>query len=257
MALLAKWAGVPAGRRHERRLPGLPARRAPPPAGARRRPRHRRRPRGAGACAPSWRRRATRPPATTASPCVHPPTPRGPGRGYVVVHPTASVPARAHRRRARGRARSGAVDRRVAGRRHRRPGRRAAPGWPSTPPGGVDLTGRDLPGRAGRRPRRRRARSSSATPARPTSPPRSAPRSVSSSLRSCPLERWRPWGVPTVVLGDQAAACRAQPGPDLPGGRPPVHRRGSPAGRSSMRCAPSPGATSAAAARGSRAGAAR
>ena len=38
-----------------------------------------------------------------------------------------------------------------------------------------------------------------------------------------PLERWRPWGVPSVVLGDQLAECALESCPRLSRGRPPVH----------------------------------
>ncbi len=43
-----------------------------------------------------------------------------------------------------------------------------------------------------------------------------------------PAERWRPYGVPYVLLGDQDAPLRGQPGPGLPRPRPslPEHRHG-------------------------------
>ncbi len=111
----------------------------------------------------------------------------------------------------------------VAGGHRRRPRpRRRAPTWPSSPPCWPAPTPW-----------------SSATPARPTSPPRSAPPSSRCSRPTVPAARWRAVGVPHVLLGDQDAACARTPRTRCPVARPPVPGRASTAARrSSQRSAP-------------------
>ena len=186
----------------------------------------------------SWPRPATPAPATTGSRWPTPARPTGLGSNYVVVHPTASVPARGiGAERARDYADAlaaegwrvvvtGGPDDRAVGR-------------AVTPPGGVDLTGRtSLRELAG-------VLSGAAAVVVGNTGPAHLAAAVGTPVVSLfapvvPLERWRPWGVPTVVLGDQLAGCAAHPGPPLPGARPPVHRRAR-APRSWPRCAPWPG----------------
>ncbi len=168
----------------------------------------------AGASLPAFdaarrRRRPARRPAPAA-----PTSPRCcAGEPYVVLHPGTSVPARAWPadRYARGRGDLAARGHRVVvtgGPRERaltaevvRGHRRA-----STSAARTSLA-RARRG-AGRAPRS----SSSATPARRTWPRPSAPRSSRCSRRRCPRARWAPYGVPTVLLGDQDAPA-ATPGP--------------------------------------------
>ncbi len=136
---------------------------------------------------------------------VHPPAPTGLGRGYVVVHPTASVPARAI-----GAARAAQHARALADQGWRvvvtgGQGEEAV-GRAVTPPGGVDLTGRtsmaELAGVLS---------GASAVGVGNTGPAHLAAAVgtpvVSIFAPVVPLERWRPWGVPSVVLGDQLADC--------------------------------------------------
>ena len=135
-----------------------------------------------------------------------PPAPVGLGTDYVVVHPTASVPTRgigADRAAEHARALEAEGWRVVV---TGGPGDEPV-GRAVTPPLGVDLTGRttfaELAGvLAG----------ASAVVVGNTGPAHLAAAVgtpvVSVFAPVVPLERWRPWGVPTVVLGDQAAACR-------------------------------------------------
>ena len=121
--------------------------------------------------------------------------------------PGSCRPGAALARPARRAAVSVAGRRRLAGGRDRR-ARRAAP------TAAVAGAARHRP----RRPHRPRAavaacwparrRWSSATPAPRTWPPRWARRSSRCSPPSCPAVRWRPYGVPHLLLGDQGAACR-------------------------------------------------
>jgi ADP-heptose:LPS heptosyltransferase len=131
--------------------------------------------------------------------------PTGLGASYVVIHPSASVPAR------------GISVYRAA----RHAELLAAQGWrvvvtggPGdaelgrvvTPAGGVDLTGRTtMRSLAGV------LAGASAVVVGNTGPAHLAAAVgtpvVSIFAPVVPLERWRPWKVPTVVLGDQGAAC--------------------------------------------------
>jgi lipopolysaccharide heptosyltransferase III len=136
---------------------------------------------------------------------THPGPPSRLGSGYVVVHPTASVPAR------------GIGVERAS----RYADALAAEGWPVvvtggpddrsvgrtvTPPGGVDLTGRtSLSELAG-------VLAGAAAVVVGNTGPAHLAAAVGTPVVSLfapvvPLERWRPWGVPTVVLGDQHAGC--------------------------------------------------
>ena len=135
----------------------------------------------------------------------HPGPPPGLGGCYVVVHPTASSPARAI-----------GVERAI-----RYAGALATEGWQVvvtggpgdaevgrvvTPVGGVDLTGRtSLWTLAGV------LAGAHAVVVGNTGPAHLAAAVgtpvVSLFAPVVPLQRWRPWGVPTVVLGDQLAAC--------------------------------------------------
>jgi heptosyltransferase III len=133
-------------------------------------------------------------------------TPPGLGEGYVVVHPTATVQTRAI-----------GVDRAAE---HAQA--LAAAGWTVvvtggpdeenvgravTPVGGVDLTGRtSLAELAG-------VLSSAAAVVVGNTGPAHLAAAVGTPVVSVfapvvPAERWAPWGVPTVVLGDQSAPCR-------------------------------------------------
>ena len=125
--------------------------------------------------------------------------------GYVVVHPSASVPARGipvHRAAEHAAALSA------------RGWRVVVTGGPDdvalgravTPPGGVDLTGRTtLRSLAGV------LAGASAVVVGNTGPAHLAAAVgtpvVSLFAPVVPLERWRPWRVPVVVLGDQHAPC--------------------------------------------------
>ena len=126
-------------------------------------------------------------------------------RAYVVVHPTASVPTRALGvARAAEHAQALAADGWrvvVTG----GPGEEDV-GVAVTPLGGVDLTGRtSLAELAGV------LAGASAVVVGNTGPAHLAAAVgtpvVSVFAPVVPVERWRPWGVPTVVLGDQLAAC--------------------------------------------------
>ncbi len=178
---------------------------------------------------------------------AHPGPPAGLGSSYVVVHPTASVPARGiGAQRARDYADAlaaegwrvvvtGGPDDRAVGR-------------AVTPAGGVDLTGRtSLRELAG-------VLSGAAAVVVGNTGPAHLAAAVGTPVVSLfapvvPLERWRPWGVPTVVLGDQLAGCaltRARrcpvpghPCTDVPAGQvvaavralagsPPAAHRGQP-----------------------------
>lgn len=143
-----------------------------------------------------------------------PGSPRGLAGPYVVVHPTASVPARGiGAERARDYAAAlaaegwrvvvtGGPDDRVAGR-------------AVTPPGGVDLTGRtSLRELAG-------VLSGAAAVVVGNTGPAHLAAAVGTPVVSLfapvvPLERWRPWGVPTVVLGNQLEACALTRALDCP-----------------------------------------
>ena len=136
----------------------------------------------------------------------HPPPPVDLDDGYVVVHPTASVPARAIGvERAAEHARALSADGWqvvVTG----GPGDEPA-GLAVTPPGGVDLTGlTSLPELAGVLAGARAVVVGNTGPAHLAAAVGTPVVSIFAPV--VPLERWRPWGVPTVVLGDQAAACR-------------------------------------------------
>ena len=133
---------------------------------------------------------------------------------YVVLHPSASVPARGI-----------AVDRAAA-----HAAALAAHGWrvvvtggprdvelgrAVTPPGGVDLTGRTtLRALAGV------LAEASAVVVGNTGPAHLAAAVgtpvVSLFAPVVPLERWRPWGVPAVVLGNQRAGCALSRARDCP-----------------------------------------
>ena len=137
----------------------------------------------------------------------HPPPPPGlTGSGpYVVVHPTASVPTRAIGT-SRAAEHSGAL---------------AADGWrvvvtggpgdeevgaAVTPPGGVDLTGRtSLAELAGVLAGARAVVVGNTGPAHLAAAVGTPVVSLFAPVVA--LERWRPWGVPTVVLGDLLAGC--------------------------------------------------
>ena len=135
----------------------------------------------------------------------HAPPPADLGTGYVVVHPTASVPTRAiGPARAAEHAQALAADGWrvvVTG----APGEEEV-GREVTPLGGVDLTGRTTLAElasvlAG----------ASAVVVGNTGPAHLAA-AVGTPVVSIfspvvPLERWRPWGVPSVALGDQHADC--------------------------------------------------
>lgn len=127
------------------------------------------------------------------------------GTGYVVVHPTATVPTRAiGAARAAEHAQALAADGWrvvVTG----APGEEEA-GRTVTPLGGVDLTGRtSLPELAGV------LAGASAVVVGNTGPAHLAAAVgtpvVSIFAPVVPLERWGPWGVPNVVLGDQQSPC--------------------------------------------------
>ena len=200
-------------RRGQRRLPGLPARRpAPRAAPTCPRPSARSSLAAAAGFAPAagddGRLRVRgRPAASSATPA------------YVVVHPGASVPARAW-----------SAERCAAGGRGAR--RRGSPVVVTGGPGERALTARGRRAHRGTGPRRpdRRSRSwprvlagppaswSSATPARPTSPPPSVPRSVSLFAPVVPADRWAPY----------AGAARSSSATR--------RRRARAAGRGSARC---------------------
>ena len=232
MALLLPAGRRAARRRDQRGLPGLAARR-PAAAGCRRR-RLPGRPRGralrclaAAAGLPPARRR--RRPAAARAP---PPSPRGaPCRArYVVVHPGASVPARAsaapaHARDARRRAGRRGLARSWS------PGPAASASSTAPSPRArraVDLGGRtdlaELAARAAPAP----TPSSSATPGRPTWPPRSAPRWCRSSPRSSRPRAGARGACRTSLLGDQEAACRGTRARECPVPGPPVPVRRAP-----------------------------
>ena len=137
---------------------------------------------------------------------VHPPAPPALGEHYVVVHPTASVPARAigEERAAEHAAALAAQGWRVVV--TGAPGEEPV-GARVTPVGGVDLTGRtsfaELAG----------VLSGAAALVVGNTGPAHLAAAVGTPVVSVfapvvPWERWRPWGVPTVRLGDQEAACR-------------------------------------------------
>jgi ADP-heptose:LPS heptosyltransferase len=136
---------------------------------------------------------------------VHPPAPPELGDGYLVVHPTASVPARAigasrAMRHAQALASQGWRVVVTGG-----PGEEAV-GRAVTPVGGVDLTGRTSMAELAA------VLSGAAAVVVGNTGPAHLAAAVGTPVVSIfapvvPLERWRPWGVPTVVLGDQLAAC--------------------------------------------------
>jgi ADP-heptose:LPS heptosyltransferase len=131
----------------------------------------------------------------------HLPTP------YVVVHPTASVPARGIEA---GTARAYA-ERLLADGWHvlvtAGPGEEPV-GRAVTPPGALDLAGRtSLTELAG-------VLAGAAAVVVGNTGPAHLAAAVGTPVVSIfapvvPAERWAPWGVPSVVLGDQGAACRA------------------------------------------------
>jgi heptosyltransferase-3 len=137
---------------------------------------------------------------------VHPPAPPALGDRYVVLHPTASVPARAIGvERAAELARALAADGWrvvVTG----GPGEEGV-GERVTPSTGIDLTGRtSLPELAG-------VLSGAAAVVVGNTGPAHLAAAVGTPVVSVfapvvPWERWRPWGVPTVRLGNQEAPCR-------------------------------------------------
>jgi ADP-heptose:LPS heptosyltransferase len=149
----------------------------------------------------------------------HPGPPAALGDDYVVVHPTASVPSRAvGAERAAGHAAALAAE----------GWRVVVTGGPAdtevgrvvTPAGGVDLTGRtSLWELAGVLSGARAVVVGNTGPAHLAAAVGTPVVSVFSPV--VPLGRWRPWGVPTVVLGDQQAGCalsraRACPVPGHP-----------------------------------------
>ncbi len=136
---------------------------------------------------------------------THPGPPSWLGSTYVVVHPTASVPARGI-----GVERATRYAEALAGEGWRvvvtgGPDDRAV-GRAVTPAGGVDLTGgTTLSELAG-------VLSGAAAVVVGNTGPAHLAAAVGTPVVSLfapvvPLERWRPWGVPTVVLGDQLAGC--------------------------------------------------
>ena len=136
---------------------------------------------------------------------THPGPPSGLGSRYVVVHPTASVPSRGI-----GVERATSYAEGLAGDGWRvvvtgGPADRAV-GRAVTPPGGVDLTGRTtLRELAG-------VLSGAVAVVVGNTGPAHLAAAVGTPVVSLfapvvPLERWRPWGVPSVVLGDQLAGC--------------------------------------------------
>ena len=137
---------------------------------------------------------------------VHrPPRPPGLAGQYVVVHPSASVPTRAIGvAKAAEHARALAADGWrvvVTGGPGEEPVGRAV-----TPVGGVDLTGRtSLAQLAGVLAGARAVVVGNTGPAHLAAAVGTAVVSVFAPV--VPVERWRPWGVPSVVLGDQQAAC--------------------------------------------------
>ncbi|GAA4404412.1 hypothetical protein GCM10023168_17020 [Fodinibacter luteus] len=129
------------------------------------------------------------------------------GTGYVVVHPTASVPARAigadrAAEHAQALAAAGWHVVVTGGPGEQDVGRRV------TPLGGTDLTGRTtFPELAG-------VLADAAAVVVGNTGPAHLAAAVGTPVVSVfapvvPAGRWAPWGVPTVVLGDQGAACRA------------------------------------------------
>ena len=135
----------------------------------------------------------------------HPHRPPGLAGPYVVVHPTASVPTRGI-----GVARSAEHARALDADGWRvvvtgGPGEEPV-GREVTPLGGVDLTGRTtLAELAGVLAGARAAVVGNTGPAHLAAAVGTPVVSVFAPV--VPLERWRPWGVPSVVLGDQQAAC--------------------------------------------------
>jgi heptosyltransferase III len=136
---------------------------------------------------------------------THPGPPSGLGSRYVVVHPTASAPSRGI-----GVERATSYAQALAGDGWRvvvtgGPADRAV-GRAVTPPGGVDLTGRTtLRELAG-------VLSGAVAVVVGNTGPAHLAAAVGTPVVSLfapvvPLERWRPWGVPSVVLGDQLAGC--------------------------------------------------
>lgn len=137
---------------------------------------------------------------------LHPAPPVDLDEPYVVLHPTASVPARAI-----GVARAAAHARALA----EAGWRVVVTGGPGeewvgdavTPEGGTDLTGRTtLAELAG-------VLSGAAACVVGNTGPAHLAAAVGTPVVSVfapvvPVERWRPWGVPCIVLGDRYAACR-------------------------------------------------
>ena len=126
---------------------------------------------------------------------------------YVVLHPGASVPARAWSPHRAAAAVGGAGRRRPAGRGHRRPGR-----------GRADRRGRrgpatDLGGRTSFAELAAVLAGADAVVVGNTGPAHLAAAVgtpvVSLFAPVVPAARWAPYGVPTVLLGDQDAPCRA------------------------------------------------
>jgi heptosyltransferase-3 len=132
------------------------------------------------------------------------------GNGYVVVHPAASVPARSispDRAAAIATALAAAGhDVVVTGRRSEECG--PLPSGPSSAEGGrvVDLLGRTtLPALASVLAGARCLVSGNTGPAHLAAAVGTPVVSLFAPV--VPADAWRPWGVPTVVLGDQLAAC--------------------------------------------------
>ncbi len=136
---------------------------------------------------------------------IHPPPPPGLGEQYVVVHPTASVPTRAIpvQRAAEHAAALAAEGWRVVvtgGPGDEHVGRLVTPGH------GVDLTGRtSFAELAGVLAGARAVVVGNTGPAHLAAAVGTPVVSVFSPV--VPWERWHPWGVPTVRLGDQGADC--------------------------------------------------
>jgi ADP-heptose:LPS heptosyltransferase len=137
-----------------------------------------------------------------------------PGEPYVVLHPGASVPARAPRP-ADAAGYAGALARAgwrvvVTGGATERPltatVAAGAPGGPGEPAAAVDLGGRtDLPALAA-------VLAGAAAVVVGNTGPAHLAAAVGAPVVSLfspvvPADRWAPWGVPTAVLGEQAAPC--------------------------------------------------
>jgi len=136
-----------------------------------------------------------------------PPAPRLPRDPYVVVHPSASVPARAPSPPQVGRVVAALADRgwRVVVTGTSADAATAAAAVARTP-GALDLSGRTSFGALAAV-----LASAACVVSGNTGPAHLAAAAgtpvVSLFAPVVPAEAWRPWGVPTVLLGDQAAPC--------------------------------------------------